>query len=113
MRDKEVDPGLVINTLLEDINAWKGEDILPDEHIQMLGEAESHLLNADKYHKRYLTSKATMDAKKRNRAPQSMIARYRRECQTHSYQRDSSIKQAENILAEIISQIERLAEDMG
>jgi len=108
---KDVDPGTVIKTLLGDIGAWKEEDILPDEHIEMLKEAENHLWEADKHHKRFLTSKATMDAKQRRGSQAAMVTRYRRECEGHAYHRDNSIAQAEGILAEIIAQIEQLADE--
>jgi len=109
---KDVNPGIVIKTLLGDISAWKEEDILPDEHIEMLKEAENHLWEADKHHKRFLTSKATMDAKqRRGGAQQAMVTRYRRECEGHAYHRDNSISLAEEILAKIIAQIEQLADE--
>ena len=111
MKPGEVDPGRVILTLLEDVNSWKGEDILPEEHISMLNEAEGLLLEAQKFHKRYQTSKATLEAKQRNRSPQTMVVRYQREAQDNAYRRDNFLSQAEGIIGEIIAQIEKMADE--
>jgi hypothetical protein len=109
MKSGEVDPGQVIKDLLSDIKSLKQEDILTDKHIKMLGEAESLLIEAQKYHQRYLPAKTTADAKQKSRVDKNIVARFQRDAADTAYKRDNCKAKAEEILGTLMAEIEHMA----
>lgn len=111
MKAGEVDPGQVIKDLLFDIKSLKQEDILTDKHIKMLIEAEGLLMEAQKFHQRYMPAKATADAKQRSRVDKAIVTRFQRDAADIAYKRDSFKAKAEEILGNLMAEIEKLADE--
>ncbi|HPZ09530.1 MAG TPA: hypothetical protein PL110_15620 [Candidatus Eremiobacteraeota bacterium] len=109
MKAGEVNPGQIINDLLQDIKSLKQEDILTDKHRKMLGEAEILLREAQKYHIRSQTAQATADAKQRSRVDKAVVTRYQRDASDNAYKRDNAKSQAEKILEILMRQIQEMA----
>ncbi|MEQ8190029.1 MAG: hypothetical protein ABRQ39_18810 [Candidatus Eremiobacterota bacterium] len=109
MKAGEVDQGQVIKDLLFDIKSLKQEDILTDKHKKMLAEAEGLLLEAQKFHQRYLPAKATADAKQRSRIDKAIVTRFQRDAADTAYKRDTYKSKAEAILGDLMAEIEKMA----
>ncbi|MEQ8224811.1 MAG: hypothetical protein ABRQ37_21005 [Candidatus Eremiobacterota bacterium] len=111
MKSGEVDPGQVIKDLLFDIKSLKQEDILTDKHKNMLAEAENLLLEAQKFHQRYLPAITTANAKQKSRVDKAIVTRFQREAADIAYKRDNYKAKAEEILGNLMAEIEKLADE--
>jgi hypothetical protein len=109
MKSGEVDQGQVIKDLLLDIKSLKQEDILTDKHIKMLNEAEGLLMEAQKFHMRYMPAITTANAKQKSRVDKNIVTRFQRDAADIAYKRDNYKAKAEEILGNLMAEIEHLA----